>query len=70
MDQATLKKAEEIFQVVVDLPAEQRAPVLADRCAGQANLREFVERLLANHEAGMGTFMRAPVFTPPPATKV
>ncbi|MFH1747894.1 MAG: serine/threonine-protein kinase [Planctomycetota bacterium] len=57
-----LQKAESIFQVLADLPAEQRASVLAEQCAGDDELRSFVERLLARDDAGAGDWLRTPVF--------
>lgn len=64
MDAAKIKRAEEIFQVAVDLPTDQRGPVIGEYCAGDAELRTFVEQLLAHHETGMGEFLRQPAFTP------
>ncbi len=66
MDETTIKKAEEIFQLVVDLPTEQRERALAERCAGDADLRTFVEQLLSHDATGMGEFLCKPVFTPVP----
>ncbi len=66
MDVERIKSAEEIFQIVADLPADQRESVLSSRCAGDATLRAFVDQLLRHHETGMGSFMRRQVFTPSP----
>ena len=59
-----IKRAEEIFQVAVEAPAGQRPAILDRDCDGDTVLRAFVEQLLSNDEAGMGEFLRKPVFTP------
>ena len=66
MDASKLNKAKEIFQLVVDLPVEERESGLAAQCGDDADLRTFVEQLLRSDAEGMGEFMREPVFTPPP----
>jgi non-specific serine/threonine protein kinase/serine/threonine-protein kinase len=52
-----LEEAEAIFQIAADLPPEQREPVLTERCGNDAELRGIVERLLAHHDRGMGSFL-------------
>jgi serine/threonine protein kinase len=54
------KRAEELFQAVVDLAPAERAAFLAQRCQGDEALREEVERLLGNYEPAMGEFMQRP----------
>ena len=66
MDTAKIRQAEQIFQIAADRPTEQRSRIIEERCAGDADLRAFVEQLLAHHEAGLGEFLSRPVFTPVP----
>ncbi len=66
MDSALLKKAEDVFDELADVPPGDRGPMLNHRCADNARLLSLVERLLANHDAGLGTFMDQPVMTLPP----
>ena len=66
MNAAKIKKANEIFQLAVELPVDERASFLETNCAGEANLRAFVEQLLSHDAAGMSEFMCRPVFTPTP----
>jgi len=55
-----LTLAETIFQELVALPREERAARLAERSAGDPELRALVERLLANDDDGMGAFLTPP----------
>ena len=64
MDAEKIKRAEEIFQIAIDLPVEERERVLRERCADDGGLRAFVERLLSHDAVGLGEFMCNPVFTP------
>ena len=61
MDATQIKRAKEVFQLVVDLPDEQRESLLTKHCAGDAHLRAFVQELLSHDAAGMGEFMCKPV---------
>ncbi len=63
MSTLDLKLAQAIFEAVAELPHAARAAALAERCAGDAALRTFVERLLANAERGMGSFLETTVAT-------
>ncbi|MHC4416860.1 MAG: tetratricopeptide repeat protein [Planctomycetota bacterium] len=60
MNAPQLKSAESIFEELVELPAAERCPILAERCGADEQLRAFVEELLANHDRGMGDFLEAP----------
>ncbi|MHC4100246.1 MAG: tetratricopeptide repeat protein [Planctomycetota bacterium] len=55
-----LKKAESIFDELVDMPSGQRGPLLTERCGHDQQLRAFVEELLADHDRGLGDFLRCP----------
>ncbi|MCH8838978.1 MAG: ABC transporter permease, partial [Candidatus Marinimicrobia bacterium] len=66
MNAAKIKKANEIFQLVVELPVEELESFLTTHCAGDTDLRAFVEQLLSHDAAGMGEFMCRPVFMPTP----
>ncbi len=57
-----LQRARAIFEKLVDLPADQRAPILAEDCHGDEQLRAFVEELLANDDGGMGEFLANPAY--------
>src|SRR5262245_17970754 len=41
------QKVKEIFAALTDCPPDDRAAVLAERCGGDSELRQAVERLLA-----------------------
>ena len=69
MNAAKIKKAKEIFQLAVDLPADELEQLVKNRCAGDADLQAFVEQLLSHDAGGMGEFMCRPVFTPTPEGK-
>ncbi|MHC4350572.1 MAG: serine/threonine protein kinase, partial [Planctomycetota bacterium] len=56
------KQAEELYQIAVDLPAEQRPAFLQERCGGDNALRAEVERLLEVHELETLSLLRKPVF--------
>ncbi|MFQ5806601.1 MAG: protein kinase [Phycisphaerae bacterium] len=64
MDAGKIKRAEEIFQLAVERPVEERESVLNESCAGDAGLRAFVDQLLSHDATGMGEFLCRPVFTP------
>jgi serine/threonine protein kinase/tetratricopeptide (TPR) repeat protein len=55
-----LVQAEMIFQDLLEAPTEERLTILADRSAGDPELRALVERLLEHDEKGMGTFLTPP----------
>ncbi len=56
------KRAEELFQAAVDLPADQRAAFLEERCGADAALRADVDELLRTYEAETAGFLRTPAF--------
>jgi serine/threonine protein kinase len=55
-----MKKAEVIFEELADLPAADRETILTERCGGDGRLRDFVKRLLSEHDRGLGEFMQSP----------
>lgn len=57
-----VRAAEAIFNELVDVPATDRPARLSERCAGEGELRAFVERLLANHDRGFEGFLESPAF--------
>ena len=57
-----LQTARAIFEKLVEVPAEQRGPILAEQCDGDEQLATFVEELLANHDGGMGEFLANPAY--------
>lgn len=61
MDPSRLRQAETIFHHVVRLPEDRRASILDETCAGDAELRAFVERLLMHDDSGMRGFLWGPV---------
>lgn len=58
---------EDIFSNAITLPPEQRGAYLDQACAGNAELRSRVEKLLQSHE-GADSFLAAPVLLDPEAT--
>ncbi len=52
MNAAKIKKANEVFQLAVELPARERASFLTTHCDGDADLQAFVEQLLSHDAAG------------------
>ncbi len=64
MDRARLIKAESIFHELAGLTGEPLRSGLTRHCADDADLRQLVERLLANDDSGMGRFLETPVFMP------
>ncbi len=46
LDDARIRAAEEVFRLVVELPGDQRAAALIERCGSDVEMRELVERLL------------------------
>src|SRR6188474_3140310 len=57
MREGWLAEVKTLFESLVDLPPETRLSVLAERCSTDDELRAFVERMLANHDRGMGSFL-------------
>ncbi len=47
-----LRKAESVFDALVDLTPAKRAKEMAAHCGDDAELRAFVETLLASHDSG------------------
>ncbi len=58
MREGRLAEVETLFESLVGLPPEARLRVLAERCSTDAELRVFVERMLANYDHGMGSFLQ------------
>ncbi len=56
------KKIEDIFQDALDLPAAEREQFVAEKCAGDAELRGEVEKLIARYETE-DEFLESPVWT-------
>lgn len=54
-----MERIRELFVLVMELPAEQRARVLRERCAGDTGVLEEVEALLRYHEPG-SDFLESP----------
>lgn len=50
MDAARWERVESVFHAALDRPQDQRSGFLAEACAGDAELRREVERLLAGHD--------------------
>ncbi|HYO99333.1 MAG TPA: protein kinase, partial [Pyrinomonadaceae bacterium] len=61
MDPNRWRKIESVLQSALDLPAEERDRFLAESCAGDAGLKDEVERLLAEHEEA-GSFLESPAW--------
>ena len=59
------RRIEEVFQLVLDLDPAERDPALAKSCAGDPDLRQEVDRLLAAHSSSEGRF-EPPPWTEPP----
>jgi serine/threonine protein kinase/tetratricopeptide (TPR) repeat protein len=55
------RQIEEIFQIALDLPEEERAAFIAGTCADDADLRVQVETLI-RQDAEAGDFIEAPAF--------
>ncbi|HKS30242.1 MAG TPA: protein kinase [Pyrinomonadaceae bacterium] len=55
------QQLEEIFQTALDMPRAERAPYVAEACAGDAELRRQVEALLAQNDEA-GTFLDEPLY--------
>ena len=60
--------AEELFEVVLDLPAKKRAAYLDQACHDAPELRQIVEELLLENERA-GSFMADPLLTPQGGSK-
>ena len=60
MSAERLRAARAIFDELADLPTGARPDELARRCGGDAELRALVERLLAQHDQGVGDFLEKP----------
>ncbi|MFL6210167.1 MAG: protein kinase domain-containing protein [Pyrinomonadaceae bacterium] len=54
------QQVEEIFQTALDLAPDERAPYVAETCAGDDELRQQIDALLAQYEAA-GDFLTQPV---------
>ena len=50
------RRAKALFSEACELPEDQRARLLDERCAGDSSLRSAVEALLASHDRA-GRFM-------------
>jgi eukaryotic-like serine/threonine-protein kinase len=61
MDPARRARIEELLEGALDRPTAEREAWLAERCAGDRELREAVEALLAAHEASGGILDRGPM---------
>ncbi|MHC4216998.1 MAG: serine/threonine protein kinase [Planctomycetota bacterium] len=59
MSQDRFDEARELFQAALDVPRDQRAGFLDERCGEDAELRSEVEALLA-HDAATDVFMQTP----------
>jgi serine/threonine protein kinase/tetratricopeptide (TPR) repeat protein len=55
------RRAEALFDELVVVAPDLRSSMLAERCAGDVELRTLVEQLLGNDDSGMGKFLRAPL---------
>jgi len=55
-----LTEAEAIFHAVNEAPPGEQERILEQRCAGDAEVRALVERLLAHDRHGMGLFLTPP----------
>jgi serine/threonine protein kinase/tetratricopeptide (TPR) repeat protein len=55
------RQIEEIFQIALDLPEEERAAFIAGTCAGDEDLRVQVETLI-KQDAEAGDFIESPAF--------
>ncbi|HEY8563406.1 MAG TPA: protein kinase [Pyrinomonadaceae bacterium] len=56
------RQIEDIFQAALDLPADERARFIAEKCGADEQLRREVERLVARGEQEE-TFLESPVWT-------
>jgi serine/threonine-protein kinase len=63
-DAARFQRLDALFAAALELPAAARSAFLAAACAGDAGLREEVERLLAA-DAAAGRFLVEPAVVPP-----
>jgi serine/threonine-protein kinase len=59
IDPERWRRVEEVYHAALDLEADRRSAFLEDACAGDGELREEVESLLATEEQA-GSFMEAP----------
>jgi non-specific serine/threonine protein kinase/serine/threonine-protein kinase len=55
-----LRRADTIFEALVNAPPGQREALLAQRCGEDSELRAFVEQLLRHHETGGGGVLDPP----------
>src|SRR4051812_29043940 len=55
------KQIEDVFQAAIDLPSGERQKFIAEACAGDEDLREQVEVLIAQSDEA-GDFIEAPAF--------
>ena len=61
MDRDRWRRINDIFQGAIERGADERRPFLATVCAGDAELRKRVERLVQAHEYAAGFLARPPV---------
>jgi non-specific serine/threonine protein kinase/serine/threonine-protein kinase len=57
-----LKRAQSIFDAVVDLTPSERAGALAEHCGDDEELRLFVEKLLASDDSNAVDLLHTPVY--------
>jgi serine/threonine-protein kinase len=58
-----LALAKVLFDEAVDRPPAERKQLLDEACAGNGELRQFVEKLLSEHDQGIGDFLESPSST-------
>ena len=56
------QEIEEVFQAAVEMPPEERAPYLGDRCGNDPELRDEVMKLLASDDSA-ADFIEVPIWT-------
>ncbi|HUN80413.1 MAG TPA: serine/threonine-protein kinase [Phycisphaerae bacterium] len=60
MNADRLSEARVLFDELVELPLPQRGRSLREKCASDPELRGLVERLLQQHDKGLGEFLERP----------
>ena len=65
MSKAASDRARDLFLEVVELPKDQRAEAVRQRCAGDEPVRREIEALLASHDRA-GRFLQGPEGGPTP----
>src|ERR1035441_10815569 len=63
-----LAQADSILRDALDLPAEERARIVRERCGSDAALGDSLIRLIANFDQ-LGTFLEQPAFPLPAARR-